>query len=111
VPVDVTAASVGPLPEAVEATAYFVVAEALTNVAKYAGATAATVDLRHDGERLRIEVADDGCGGADLAAGSGLRGLDDRVQALGGTLAVTSPAGGGTVVTAAIPPAPPRDAP
>jgi signal transduction histidine kinase len=101
-PVEVAASTIGTLPEAVEATAYFVVAEALTNVAKYAGATAATVHLGRDDEWLRIEVADDGCGGAEVGAGSGLRGLGDRVQALGGTLDVASPPGGGTVVTAAI---------
>jgi signal transduction histidine kinase len=103
VPVEVAASAAGPLPEAVEATAYFVIAEALTNVAKYAGATAVRVDVEHAGGWLRIEIADDGCGGADVGAGSGLRGLDDRVQALGGTLAVRSPAGAGTVVAAAIP--------
>jgi signal transduction histidine kinase len=103
VEVEVVAATIGQLPEAVEATAYFVVAEALTNVAKYAGATAAAVHMSRDVDVLRVEVRDDGCGGADVGAGSGLRGLDDRVQALGGTLRVTSPAGRGTVVTAEIP--------
>jgi PAS domain S-box-containing protein len=88
---------------AVEATAYFTVAEALTNAARYADARLVEVAAEHAGERLRVEVRDDGCGGADPAAGSGLRGLADRVSALGGTLNVTSPPGGGTVLRAEIP--------
>jgi signal transduction histidine kinase len=87
----------------VEATAYFVVAEALTNVARYARATHATVTLRGTGAALLVEVRDDGRGGADARAGSGLRGLQDRVAAVGGTLEVESPHGGGTVVRAVIP--------
>jgi signal transduction histidine kinase len=87
----------------VEATAYFVVSEALANVAKYASATRATVAADCPGDDLRVEVADDGIGGADPAAGSGLRGLADRVAALGGSLVVESPAGGGTRVIATIP--------
>ena len=91
------------LPPAVEATAYFVVSEALVNVAKYASATRATVSAECSGEALRVEVADDGVGGADPADGSGLRGLADRVAAIGGSLSVHSPAGGGTRVVAEIP--------
>jgi signal transduction histidine kinase len=91
------------LPEQVELAAYFVVAEALTNVAKYAGATEATVRAWRDGETAVIEVADDGVGGADDAKGSGLRGLADRVEALDGRLRVVSPPGAGTVVTAELP--------
>jgi PAS domain S-box-containing protein len=90
-------------PAAVEATAYFVVAEALTNAARYADARAVEVAVVHAGERLRVEVRDDGRGGADPAAGSGLRGLADRVAALGGELSLTSPPGGGTVLTAEMP--------
>jgi signal transduction histidine kinase len=91
------------LPEAVEAGAYYVVAESLTNVAKYAGAAAAAVRLVQDGDVLRIEVEDDGAGGADAARGSGLSGLADRVEALGGRLDVRSPPGEGTLVRAEIP--------
>jgi len=88
---------------AVEATAYFVVSEALANVAKYASATRATVTAECPGDSLRVEVADDGVGGADPAGGSGLRGLADRVAAVGGSLSVISPTGGGTRVVAEIP--------
>ena len=91
------------LPSTVEATAYFVVSEALTNVAKYARAEWATVDLRQCDHSLHIEVTDDGCGGADVRAGSGIRGLQDRVAALGGTLRLTSPPGAGTTLVADIP--------
>jgi signal transduction histidine kinase len=87
----------------VEATAYFVVAEALTNIARYASATEARVTLREDGGRLSLLVVDDGLGGADPASGSGLRGLSDRVEAVGGRLSVSSPPGDGTSVQAEIP--------
>lgn len=92
-------------PATVESTAYFVVAEALTNVAKYAGAGRATVRIETDGagETLTVEVADDGIGGADPRRGSGLRGLDDRVAAAGGRLTVESPAGEGTTIRAELP--------
>jgi signal transduction histidine kinase len=90
-------------PDRVEATAYFVVAEALTNVARYASATHATVTIRGTGSELLVEVRDDGLGGADPNAGSGLRGLGDRVAAAGGTFAVESPPGEGTTVRAVIP--------
>jgi len=103
VPVSVEEARVGRLPEAVEATAYFVVAEALTNVAKYAHASRALVRLARDRDRLQVEVIDDGVGGADIATGSGLRGLEDRVAALGGGLSVESGPGAGTTVRAEIP--------
>jgi PAS domain S-box-containing protein len=89
--------------EAVEAAAYYVVAEALTNVVRYAGAPEARVTVERNDGRLSVEVADDGCGGADPASGSGLRGLSDRVEALGGRLNVRSPAGAGTVVHAELP--------
>ena len=90
------------LPSAVEATAYFVIAEALTNVTRYAGATSATVSAVAENGRLVVEVTDDGCGGAD-ATGAGLSGLADRAAALGGELEVKSPAGGGTTVMVSIP--------
>jgi signal transduction histidine kinase len=91
------------LPAPVEATAYFVVCEALANVAKYADAHSASVDLRRCNGSLRVEVADDGRGGADLHAGSGLLGLQDRVAALGGSLQLDSPVGAGTRLVAEIP--------
>jgi signal transduction histidine kinase len=87
----------------VEATAYFVVAEALTNVARYASAMEARVTVRDEGERLVLLVTDDGRGGADPALGSGLRGLSDRVEAVGGRLTISSPPGGGTVLQAELP--------
>jgi signal transduction histidine kinase len=93
----------GRLPAPVEATAYFVVSEALTNVAKYARATRTSVDLQQRAGSLHLEVADDGVGGADVQAGSGLRGLTDRVAALGGSLRVESPPGAGTRVVVEIP--------
>jgi signal transduction histidine kinase len=85
------------------AAAYYIVSEALTNVAKYAGATRAAVRVRETGERLVVVVEDDGRGGADPFGGSGLRGLGDRVAALDGTLNVDSPLGGGTRVRAELP--------
>jgi signal transduction histidine kinase len=91
------------LPEAIEAAAYFVVAEALTNVVKYAHASQATVRVsRHNGAAV-VEVADDGVGGADPGRGSGLRGLSDRVSALDGQMRIESPAGAGTTLRAEIP--------
>src|SRR5204862_164448 len=83
----------------VEPAVYFVCSEALTNVAKHTRAAHARCEVTIDGDRVRVLVADDGAGGADPAAGSGLRGLADRVEALSGSLAVTSPAGQGTRVT------------
>jgi PAS domain S-box-containing protein len=91
------------LPEPVEAAAYYLVAEALTNAAKHARASCVRVQLlRVDGQAV-VEVSDDGVGGAEQGAGSGLRGLGDRVEALGGRLAVTSPVGAGTTLSARIP--------
>jgi signal transduction histidine kinase len=101
VPVD-NGVSVGRLPPAVEATAYFVVAEALTNVAKHARAGRAAVMARLEDGALRIEVRDDGVGGA-RPDGSGLLGLADRLAALDGELRVESAARGGTLVVADIP--------
>jgi PAS domain S-box-containing protein len=92
------------LPSAVEAALYYVVAESLTNIVKYAGATAARVRVEVDGEGVvSLEVSDDGVGGADPARGSGLRGLADRIEALDGRLAVDSPRGAGTHVLVEIP--------
>jgi signal transduction histidine kinase len=93
----------GRLPEPVELAAYFVTAEALTNVAKYAQATEASVSAWCDERLAVVEVADDGVGGADDSRGSGLRGLADRVEALNGRLRVVSPVGEGTVVRAELP--------
>jgi signal transduction histidine kinase len=90
-------------PAPIEAAAYFVVAEALANLARYAVATEARVDIVEDRHRLVVTVADDGGGGADPARGSGLRGLSDRVAAIGGKLTVTSPPGHGTIVRAELP--------
>jgi signal transduction histidine kinase len=87
----------------VESAAYFVTAEALTNVAKYARASRAAVELCIDDGRLELEVSDDGCGGADPTTGTGLRGLRDRVDALDGSLEIHSPPGEGTIVKIAIP--------
>jgi len=89
-------------PPVVETAAYFVVSEALTNVAKHAPGASARVTLTRDGDALRVEIADDGPGGAN-AAGSGLTGLRRRVEALDGSLAVESPAGLGTLVRAELP--------
>jgi PAS domain S-box-containing protein len=102
VPVDVDAPDTRFRPE-LEAAAYFVVAEALANVAKHAGATEARVTIAPGQDILAIEVRDDGRGGADLSAGSGLSGLKDRVETLGGTFALDSPAAGGTRVSATFP--------
>jgi signal transduction histidine kinase len=91
------------LPEAVESTIYFVVSEALANVSKYARASHASVSVREEENRILIEVADDGVGGADATRGSGLRGLQDRVAVLDGLLAVDSPPGFGTTLRAELP--------
>ena len=102
-PVDVEV-EIEPRPPAdVEATAYYIVAEALTNVARHAEATGARVAIRRDDDLLRVEVADDGRGGADAAGGTGILGLRDRAEAAGGTLSLSSPPGRGTVVSATLP--------
>ena len=102
-PVDVAPVPEMRLPGPVESAAYFVVAEALTNVSKYAHATHAEVTVTRTNGKVVVEVRDDGVGGADPDAGSGLRGLADRVAALDGLLGVESPEGGGTVVRAEVP--------
>jgi signal transduction histidine kinase len=91
------------LPPQIEATAYFVVSEALANIAKHANAKAVGIRVTVDDGALRVEVTDDGVGGADTTKGSGLRGLADRVAAVDGTLEVDSPAGGGTTLRIRIP--------
>jgi signal transduction histidine kinase len=91
------------LPEAIEAAAYFVVAEALTNVVKYAHASQATVRVMRRNGHAVVEIADDGIGGADPDRGSGLKGLADRVSALDGSMSLDSPAGAGTRLRAEIP--------
>jgi signal transduction histidine kinase len=103
VPVQLHIALGGRLPEPVESTAYYVVSESLANVAKYAEASVARVDLARRNGSLRVEVVDDGKGGADADRGSGLGGLEDRVAAVGGTLRIESPHGEGTRVLAEIP--------
>ncbi len=100
VPVDVQVQLADRPPSAVETAAYYVVAEALTNIAKHAEARCAEVDIRVDGTRLLIEVRDDGHGGAARRPGSGLEGLGQRVEALDGELTIDSPKGGPTVVRA-----------
>ena len=87
----------------IEAAAYFVVSEALTNVVKYAEATSASVELKLTDDTLVVTIADDGIGGAELDGGSGLRGLGDRVHAVGGLLQVSSPPGEGTRLRAELP--------
>lgn len=93
----------GRLPEPVEVGAYYVVSEMLTNAAKHARASVVEVDAEASGARLRVRVRDDGIGGADLLGGSGLVGLKDRIDALGGTFSLHSPVGAGTTVCCELP--------
>jgi signal transduction histidine kinase len=102
VPVEISGVPAEPLAQSVEAAAYFVTAEALTNVAKHARARGAWVRLDVEDERLRLQIRDDGVGGAN-PDGNGLHGLRDRVDALDGQLDIDSPPGGGTAVTIEIP--------
>ncbi len=103
IPVVVSSNLTGRFPPHIEATGYFVVAEALANVARHAGASQAMVSFAAADGLLRVEVHDDGRGGADPSAGSGLRGLEDRVVALGGTLSIDSAPEMGTRVVAVLP--------
>ena len=103
VAVRLRADSIVALPSGIESAAYFVVAEALTNVVKHARASQAQVTVQRHGAVLLVEVSDDGSGGATLDAGSGLRGLSDRVEALGGRLQIYSPAPGGTLLRVELP--------
>ncbi len=103
VPVRLDVALAGRVAEPLEVAAYYVVCESLANVAKHASATSAEVTVDHVASYLVVEISDDGVGGADSERGSGLRGLADRVEALGGRLQVWSPAGGGTRVRGEFP--------
>jgi signal transduction histidine kinase len=103
VPVELRMAEVGELPSPVEVSVYYLVAEALTNVAKHAEAATATVTVARQGSQVGVEVCDDGVGGATPALGSGLAGLADRIAALGGRLDLDSPPRGGTRLRAEIP--------
>ncbi|HVD55887.1 MAG TPA: sensor histidine kinase [Thermoleophilaceae bacterium] len=103
VPVELASVPGVRLPEAVELAAYYVVSEALTNVAKYADASHATVGIERDNGRLVVKVADDGVGGADPEEGTGLRGLEDRLAVIEGRLEIDSERGQGTTITARIP--------
>jgi signal transduction histidine kinase len=91
------------LPEPVEVAAYYVAAEALANVAKHAAASRAWVEVGREDGLVRIGIRDNGVGGADPSTGSGLTGLRDRVEALGGSLAIRSPSGQGTALDVALP--------
>jgi signal transduction histidine kinase len=102
IPVHVNATT-GRLPDGLEATVFYIVSEALTNIVKHAEASKANVSVTVERNTLRFEVIDNGRGGADPAAGTGILGLRDRAEAAGGTLFVVSPPGRGTVVTAQIP--------
>jgi len=99
----VTGSLDGRAPAPVESAAYFAVSELLANVAKHAGAQSAEVDLRHSLGALRISVRDDGAGGADPGRGTGLRGVERRIAAFDGVLAINSPVGGPTLITMEIP--------
>ncbi len=111
VPVDVIVEREERLPEPVEVAAYYVAAEALTNAAKHAGASRAWVTLERRDGLLRLRVRDNGAGGADPSTGSGLTGIRDRIEALGGSLAVHSPRGEGTELEVALPVPPAPDQP
>jgi signal transduction histidine kinase len=93
----------GRLPESVEVAIYYVVSEGLTNAAKHGHATRARVELRVEGSVVRLTIVDDGAGGADPSRGSGLIGLRDRIEALGGTIEISSQRGQGTALEIVIP--------
>jgi signal transduction histidine kinase len=103
IPVDLRIHANGRLPEPVEVSAYYVAAEALTNVAKHASTSSASVEVEVDGEVLRVAVRDDGCGCADFAGGTGLVGLKGRVEAIGGRIFLDSPQGAGTSLRVELP--------
>jgi signal transduction histidine kinase len=103
VPVELHAQMEDPLPDEVEVAAHYVVAEALTNAAKHARASVVHLDVTADDGTLTLTVRDDGVGGADPGGGSGLAGLQDRVEALGGSIKIDSPAGSGTCVLVTLP--------
>jgi signal transduction histidine kinase len=103
VPVELRVAVKERLPEPVEVSAYYVAAEALTNVGRHARASSVSVDVEVAGEVLRVAVRDDGCGGADFSGGTGLVGLKDRVEAVGGRIFLDSPRGAGTSLRVELP--------
>jgi signal transduction histidine kinase len=103
VPVELSLRVERRLPDQVEVAAYYAVSEALTNAAKHARASSVQVELGADDTMVRLTVRDDGIGGADPARGSGLTGLSDRIEAVGGTLKATSPVGGGTTLLIEMP--------
>jgi len=103
IPVELDLSATDPLPQPVEVAAYFVASEALANSAKHAQASRIDLSLAHDGDHLLVSVRDDGVGGAEPTRGSGLIGLADRIEALGGSLQVESRPGEGTQVTARLP--------
>jgi signal transduction histidine kinase len=102
-PVELLVEPGGRAPEPVEVAAYYLVSEALTNVFKHSDGTSASVSVTRRGTELVVAVADDGAGGADRVTGSGLRGLTDRIEALGGRLEISSPPSAGTRLRAEIP--------
>ena len=103
IPVELTAPGLPRLPESVEAAAYFVVAEALTNIAKHAHASQARITLAYGSGELVVRIEDDGVGSSEITGGSGPQGLQDRVAALDGGLTVTSVPGSGPSVVATLP--------
>jgi signal transduction histidine kinase len=103
IPVELDARTDARFPEHVEVTAYYVASEALANAAKHAEASVAVIVLEQHGDVLRLTIRDDGVGGADPAGGSGLIGLVDRVQAMGGTVVISSPVGEGTSMIVEVP--------
>jgi signal transduction histidine kinase len=103
IPVDLRISTAGRLPERIEVATYYVICELLTNAVKHARASIVRVAVEQRSEMLHLEIRDDGVGGADPAGGSGLIGLRDRVEALGGTIVVESPLGAGTDVRVSLP--------
>ena len=103
VPIEVDVTVDERLPVPVEVAAYYVASEALTNAAKHSQATVVELTAAHNGGVLTLEVHDDGVGGADASRGSGIVGLIDRVEALGGTITIASPPGGGTTISMRLP--------
>jgi signal transduction histidine kinase len=101
--VDLDVGTIARLPEPIEVAAYYVVSEALTNATKHAQASVVRVAVNQRSDSLHVSIRDDGAGGADPARGSGLTGLRDRAEALGGSLEVSSPPGAGTLMVARLP--------
>jgi signal transduction histidine kinase len=103
IPVELEISTRGRVPERVEVAGYYVVSELLTNAVKHARASVVRVTVEHPSGSLCLSIRDDGVGGADPAGGSGLIGLRDRVEAMGGTMVIESPAGAGTAVLVSLP--------